>query len=358
MDRMPVDISAKRTLNEACIRVIRGSFQQGDLFMNVLVMNPNAKRLKSQKKRHRIIELIAQSGKPFSIVCVSGKQQMFETLVQFCRAHCVTQIYVAGGDGTFRDIMDWLIKEGLSRDIKLTYLGGGEFCYMRKFFRLPSPDPLKNLRQIFSGRLMPQETLWRPIEVYDVKTQHRQYCSVFANGIIFDFLRWYEDKGKGSVLAVLWLLFSSVVCVLSERFRKWHGRLDTTTGQVTLDGRAQDTQQYMSLVVGAVPELMMWCRPFRGQVQSHQTSNILYWGSFLRLACSIPFIYFGKTPSWLHKGYVNESVEYTVLETLDACVSMDGDTIEWPHTDPTGCEVSEHRFEMKRGPDLHLVTYV
>ena len=326
--------------------------------MNVLVMNPNAKRLKCDKKRRQMMELIRQSGQEFEVICVSGKQTMFDTLKRACETLTVTEIYVAGGDGTFRDVMDWLIKQGMHQDIKLTYLGGGEFCYMRKFFHLPSPDPLKNLRQIFNGKLRSQETIWRPIEVYDAKTQHRQYCSVFANGIIFDFLRWYEDKGKGSVFAVLWLLFSSVICVLSERFRKWHGRLDTTTGQVTLDGRTQDTQQYMSLVVGAVPELMMWCRPFCGQVQPHQTSNILYWGSFLRLACSIPFIYFGKTPPWLDKEYVNESVEETILATVDVSLSMDGDTIEWPHTDLIGCEVIEHCFEMKRGPELHLITYV
>ncbi|MBI2473166.1 hypothetical protein HYV70_01260 [Candidatus Uhrbacteria bacterium] len=326
--------------------------------MKVLVMNPYAKRLRSHKKRQQIIQLIHQHEQEFEIICVSGKKEMFQALTQVCRTYPVTEIYAAGGDGTFRDVMDWLIKQSMHEDIKLSYLGGGEFCYMRKFFHLPSPDPLKNLRQIFSGRLMPQETIWRPIDVYDVKTQHRQYCSVFANGVIFDFLRWYENKGKGSVLTVLWLIFFSIVCVLSERFRKWHGRLDTTTGQVTLDGRMQDTQQYLSLVVGAVPELMMWCRPFCGQIQPHQTSNILYWGSFLRLACSIPLIYFGKTPPWLQTEYFNGSVEHTVLETVDANISMDGDTIEWPQYDSIGCDVTEHCFEMKRGPDLHLIVYV
>jgi len=327
--------------------------------MNVLVMNPNARRLKSYKKRDRIIELIRQSGQKFEIISVSGKQMMFNALKSACQIQTVTQIYVAGGDGTFRDVMDWLIKQGMSRDIKLTYLGGGEFCYMRKFFHLPSSDPLKNLRKIFSGRLTPQQTRWRPIEVYDTKTQHRQYGSVFANGVVSDFLRWYEDKGKGNVLAVLWLLFSSVFCVLSERFRTWHGRLNITTGQITLDDYKQETRPYISLVVGAVPELMMWCRPFSGQIQQpHQTSNIVYWGSFLRLACSIPFIYFGKTPPWLHKEYFNGSVEHTILETVDVSISIDGDRLEWPQCDSTGRVVTEHRFEMKRGPDLQLITYV
>ncbi len=326
--------------------------------MKVLVMNPYAKQLRSHKKRAQIRKLIRQSGQEFEVVSVSGKQNMFDILRRMCETHSVREIYVAGGDGTFRDVMNWLIKQSMHEKIKLSYLGGGEFCYMRKFFHLPSSDPLKNLRQIFNGKLTSQEILWRPIDVYDVKTQYRQYCSVFANGVIFDFLRWYEEKGKGSVLTVLWLIFSSIVCVLSERFRKWHGRLDTTTGKISLDARTQETQQYLSLVVGAVPELMMWCRPFCGQIQPHQTSNILYWGSFLRLACSIPLIYFGKTPPWLQTGYFNGPVECTVLETTDACISMDGDTIEWLQFDSTGCKVTEHHFEIKRGPNLHLIMYL
>src|SRR3989339_831560 len=107
------------------------SFQTRRSVMNVLVMNPNARRLKSYKKRDRIIELIRQSGQKFEIISVSGKQMMFNALKSACQIQTVTQIYVAGGDGTFRDVMDWLIKQGMSRDIKLTYLGGGEFCYMR-----------------------------------------------------------------------------------------------------------------------------------------------------------------------------------------------------------------------------------
>src|SRR3989338_8035209 len=282
------------------------------------------------------MDLIRQSGQDFEVVCVFGKQTMYEMLSEICQTHTIKEMYVAGGDGTFRDVMNWLIKQGMYKDCKLTYLGGGEFCYMRKFFHLPSADPLKNLLQIFFGTLNSQHIFWRPVQVTDLATQHVQYCSVFANGVIYDIIRWYEEKGKGSVFKVLLIILSSIFCVLFERIRQWHGRLFSVRANIEMDGRKIPPQEYLSIVIAAVPEFMMWCRPFQKNAWFFQTFNLMYWGSFVKLACSIPWVYFGKCPYWLQGVYFNDVIRKTIIHTSDARVSMDGDTIDWPEHNRNG----------------------
>ena len=321
--------------------------------LRVIIVNPQAKRLrKNLRIRRKIQKLFAWWA---NIIDLDGITNMLSELDRLLGEGCrISEIYVVGGDGTFNHILNWTLAQPQDLQPTLMSMGGGEFCYMTKLHGLSSKNPIRNLKLIVSGKVCPTRVEWEPIKVHDSLTDKHKFGALVANGIVSDFLEWYDEVGKGNMLKVVWMIIVAVASVMIDAIRKWHGKLKRVRGQVKMDSFTVPTPVFVGFAAGAVRELLPFCRPFKGKTHKRNFNAIAYWGSFRQLAFAAPFAWFGKIAFWLRHRIKNQPTHALTVQTSDLRMVFDGDLFYWS-TNGSG-QPEERTFTVTKGPTVNLLS--
>jgi hypothetical protein len=296
--------------------------------LNVIVVNPHAKRLRANL---RIKEKIhARFASYATIIDADDRHDVIGELNTLRDRELIDVIYVVGGDGTFSHILNWITELPVAEQPSLMCVGGGQFCYMCRFHGFRSKNPVKNLTQIFSAKLRLLQKEWQPLCVTDSLTQHRRHAAVIANGVVSDILKWYEDAGKGGILTILRIILMAILSITSDWLRRVIGRINLLHGTLSIGTSFIRPKAYAGVTFSAIPKLLASCRPFHGRRNPYQFYAIAYWGGLRRLALAAPFIWFGITPFWIKRFTFNNTVQRAVVETDDPRLLLDGDLFVLP----------------------------
>lgn len=298
--------------------------------MRVIVVNPEAKRLRKNRRIRKIVR--NRFTRYAQIIDVQGADKVVHALDALSIHHSIDIIYVVGGDGTFNNVLNWIVSLSEETRPALISVGGGQFCYMTQFHDLPNKDPIKNLKLIFSGKTKLKWKQWRPICVHDSLTQKKRYAAVVGGGVISDMLEWYENAGKGGFLKVLWLILLAAFSVASETIRRFHGRINMTDGELILGTSASRSKIFTGFAFSAIPTLLARCKPFRGIPKQYEFYSAGYWGGLRQLALAAPFVWFGQMPFWIRDASFNQPIRTAIIKTMDSRLVMDGDVFRWPGT--------------------------
>ncbi len=297
--------------------------------MNVIVVNPHAKRLRENDRiKRKIHEKFADRA---HIIDADERHDVIFKLNELnVRGATIETIFIVGGDGTFSHILNWVTQFPIDAQPAIISVGGGQFCYMTRFHGLPSRDPVKNLTRIFEGKLRLRQEQWEPLCVTDSLTHERRYAAVVANGVVCDIVQWYEDVGKGGIFTVLRIILMAILSVMSNWIRRMVGRIHLLEGRLNLGSFRIKPKAYAGMALSMIPELLASCRPFKGRRNPYQFYAIAYWGGLRRLAIAAPFIWFGHAPFWTRRATFNDTVRDAQVETTDPRLLLDGDLFVWP----------------------------
>lgn len=319
--------------------------------MDVIVVNPQAKRLRQDVKiRDRIRRLFSTMA---HIIDLHGRHLLIEELARISVKTRIERIFVVGGDGTFNDVLNWIVEQPTDTQPTLMSVGGGQFCYMTRFHKLPSKNPIKNLTQIFAGELKLSKGLWRPIRIHESVSGQIKFAAVVANGVVSDFQQWYEETGKGGFFKVLKLIFKASASVMSDWYRRKYGRIHLAKGSLILGKRPMKPKAYAGIVFSAIPELLASCRPFKGTPTQNEFYTFMYWGGLRRLAFSTPFIWFGFEPWWIKPCTFNKPIPNARVITPDARLLVDGDLFVWSPLSKN--DRPERVLHFVAGPEIPLL---
>ena len=285
-------------------------------------MNPQAKRL---RKDRRIRQTIRKDYSQFAhIIDCDEQHDVIAELSRLARYMTITTIYIVGGDGTFNNILNWIIGRPHDKRPNMVSVGGGQFCYMAKFHGFKSSNPIKNLHDVFHRKIQLIQRDWQPVCMLDSVSNTKRYAAVFANGIICDVIDWYEEKGKGGLLSVIKIVCLAILSVLSERIRQTSNRIHFLKGQIFLDKKAIQPKHYVGFTFASVPELVTFCRPFKGRKKPNQFSGIVYWGGLKRLSTAALFIWLGRMPPWIKHCMFNAPIHKGRVIVSDRRLIIDG----------------------------------
>lgn len=322
---------------------------------DVIVVNRIAKRLRSDRRLR--IQIHDRFVREAIVVDEDGARLVDTRLRQISLDQRIDRVFVAGGDGTYNVVLNWIAKRPPDNQPALMSVGGGEFCYMTRFHGWRSKNPVTNLRAIYERGVSLEKRDWRPLLIYNTSTNDRRYAVVVANGIVTDLMRWYEAIGKGGIGTVVSIVTLAGLSVLAEWIRRWIGRIKGAKGTVQMDDQQWTHPSYAGLAVSAIPELLASCRPFRGEPAGDQFYSNLYWGSLRRLPFAAPFLWFGKMPFWIKRYTHNQPVGFASFATDDPFLVVDGDlcrlraAIDEKH-------ILRHHVEIRRAAPIPILTVV
>lgn len=263
-----------------------------------------------------------------------------------------TTICIVGGDGTFKQILEWTIQLPIEERPALMPVGGGQFNFMTKYVGFKSGNPIKNLTRVFSPKTTLGKKSWRPIMIHDSYSDTKRYGAVIANGVVNDVVDWYNQNGKGDLRHVLQLISAVLIDYTKSSLLKKEGRVRLIEGELTVDGFKIPSKRFAGITVGAVDEFVTTCRPFHKPIEDNLCGVITYWGDLGKLALATPVIWFGKKVPFITKQMINTNVKTVILSTTDARMVIDGDYFTWPV--PNG-DNQIRTFTITRGPEITLL---
>lgn len=323
--------------------------------MDIIIVNPHAKRLRDnthiRAQVHRLFDTQAL------IIDVDERHNVINALDALERTWTPDDsIYVVGGDGTFNDILNWIVSMPSINRPAFMSVGGGQFCYMTRFHGLHSKDPIRNLERILSGRLLLKRQTWEPLRVEDSLTRTVRHGAVIANGVISDIQQWYENVGKGGILQVIRLVLIAIASVAFDFIRRWHGRIKLTKGTLVLGTQIVKPKAFVGVTFSAIPELLSSCRPFKGRPNHYEFFAVAYWGGLKLLGMAAPFIWFGKMPFWIRRRIFNQPIRSAAIISTDARLVIDGDLHIWPDSTRDTQETRTVRVSTGESIELLCVT--
>ena len=297
-------------------------------------MNPFAKHLRKDRTlRTRLRTLVRR---PASVIEPQSVDELIETLKALANVRNLTNvtIYIVGGDGTFNQVLNWVMTLPAENRPRLMPVGGGQFNFMTKYVGLKSTDPSVNLARIFSGRIETISKPWKSICIHHSVSDETRYAAVVANGILCDAVEWYEEVGKGDMADVIKLSGAMIADFGKNMIYGRHGRIKPTVGNVTIDHRNLGFEEYAAFMFGTVPEFLPGCRPFLSPPTHSSFSAMVYSGNLASLAASVPLVWNGWASPLTDLHMFNSDAQHVIVKTKDPRLLVDGDLLTWP--------ISEH----------------
>jgi hypothetical protein len=291
-----------------------------------------------------------------TVVASETAEKALALLDELRRIKRITEIYVVGGDGTFNLVLNWVLARSKHERPAIMPIGGGEICYMSRHLGIDARDVCGNLRKIFHHGVLPQHIEWSPLAVQEEGVAKPFYTAVFATGIIHRFVGWYEELGKGSMLVVLFMVCMAIPIVISDRFRRWHGKLEGSFGRVRVGYWDLPQHAYTGMVLSTIPVMIPWCDPFRGEPKDSQFYAIAYWGTLRRLACILPWVWFGREVPFSEMFFHNRPVDTVTIKTHDPEFVADGDLVSYRTQDGL-FDGWSHSVRIRLGPRVTLLGY-
>lgn len=318
-------------------------------------MNQYARSLRVDKTlRARLISIIRRRKRTIiEAQTVAGVIEALELIAKSEKSLTNTKVYVVGGDGTFNQMLNWALTQPVEKRPKLIPVGGGQFNFMCKFVGLKSTDPAVNLAAIDSGRVTLKARVWRPVCVTDSLSGERRYGAVIGNGILCDFVEWYEEAGKGDLIDVLKLIGTVIADFGKNMVQGQHGRIKPIQGKVTVDGNRFSFDQYAAFMAATVPEFLPKCRPFLKTPGVDSFPLYIYWGNFAALAASVPMIWNGWASPLTDLHTFNDNAKRVEIRTKDPRLLLDGDLHKWPT--PIGDTLPLRTLTVTYGPEIQLL---
>lgn len=318
-------------------------------------MNQYARSLRVDKTlRARLISIITRRKRTIvEADTVAGVINALDLLAKSQKSLTNTRVYVVGGDGTFNQMLNWALTQPVEKRPKLIPVGGGQFNFMCKFVGLKSTDPSVNLAAIDSGRVTLEAKTWRPVCITDSLSGERRYGAVIGNGILCDFVEWYEEAGKGDLLDVLKLIGTVIADFGKNIIQGQHGRVKPIHGNITIDGKKLGFDEYAGFMAATVPEFMPKCRPFLKSPGIDSFPLYVYWGNFAALAASVPMVWNGWASPLTDLHTFNDSAKRVEIRTKDPRLLLDGDLHRWPTPDEKSSP--PRILTVTYGPEIQLL---
>jgi hypothetical protein len=313
--------------------------------LRVILVNPQAKRLKQNDAIRR--QILERFDVEAYIICHNGIKDTGIELNRLAKECTITEIFVVGGDGTFNRVLNWVLRQDEEKRPVIISVGGGEMCYFARAQGLKSSNPVKNLEAIFSGKIRLQRTLWRPLKLYNLETKEVRHAGVIANGVVCDFIDWYEDLGKGGVLKVVFMIMIAVVHIFSESMRKRYSRLHYASGTLVFDSK-HFPSVHIAFVASVFHEILPTCKPFRGNMTGDDFYTIACSRTLKRLAMVLPLVWFGKSPVG---EFHNEPISRLRYASEKSRFVIDGDSV-----DLTSEADTQPQFVIIKGQEMIIFT--
>lgn len=291
----------------------------------VILINSNAARVRRAPK---LIEQIRDACPGARVIATSSVGAVENALADLAEDP-PDRLLTVGGDGTFRLAIDWVRTLRFPGKVSIASVGGGQFCYMTRYSGFPSVDPLRNLRAIWRGSVRLEQRLWSPIEVRDVASGLRYHAAVYCDGVIAQFIERYDREGKGSIGAVVRMLWGLVCEVALGRGSPPRG-FAPVPGYLAFDRRRADASMYVGCMVGSINRFLPLLTPFVGTPLPEQVFALAYWGSYASLAPAIPFIWFGIPVPWMRMSMYNAPAHEVHVRARQSQIVLDGDLVALP----------------------------
>lgn len=286
--------------------------------MRLVLINEHAAHVRRKPGLLADVQRLCQDGWAEVRVSTSSDEAvaMLNVLVSGSR---LTEIFVLGGDGTFRIILDWVLGLPARKRPALTPIGGGQFCYVARFAGYAN-TPLENLKKIRAEGDRRKRCLWQPLRIENMTTETYTHAALLADGVVAQFVELYVENGKGGLFATVWQILSVIVrAILGDTgaFRHAHGEMHADAREIPSPRAAS--------VLSAIPSPMPYSRPFHGQCRMDEFHLLVWWNTLPRLAAAVPFIWFGSMSPWGRNTSLNTPVRMVTLVHNSECLSLDGD---------------------------------
>lgn len=319
----------------------------------IIVVNPQANRIRTNPLllREILSRFHAYAAEIFyakSIASLHARLNLYRGENDLSKA----TICIVGGDGTFKQILEWTIQLPIEEQPALMPVGGGQFNFMTRYVGFKSGDPIKNLSRLFSSESQTQQKCWRPIQVHDSFSETYRHGAVVANGVVTDTVEWYAQNGKGNYIHLISLITSVLVDYAKNVLMGKEGRVRQINGVLIADDTRIEANRFAGIAIGAVDEFIKTCRPFHKPILDDQCGTIAYWGHLGKLALATPAIWFGKKVPFIMPTMMNTNVKEIVFRTDEHKMVIDGDCFSWPK--PKG-EKPIRTFTFTRGPEITLL---
>ncbi|MFC1788076.1 hypothetical protein ACFLZY_02550 [Patescibacteria group bacterium] len=321
--------------------------------VDVLVINLNTTRIK--KSPRFLNQLIKEADGHEQVILSSEVLDTHIHLENLNHRERINRVFVVGGDSTFGSVTDWVCRRPRSRQPSIALIGGGQNCYLVKMSGFKTDNPLKNLRDIHSGRIICRIGTYYPLKIEDTASRKTQFASLVSNGIVADYIYEYDRRGKGNSFYVVFLM---AWLIIKQAWRYLTGGrhiFKRTFGRLRAGRKDIGQKEYLAFLVSAVPTLSASMTPFSGTPQTGEIRSIAYWGKMVPLIPAlIPILYWGKVPTWLNDIH-NGPVEDFEVETEDNRFILDGDQITFPWPKGNG-HPPKSTLLISSGPPIPLVT--
>ncbi|OGL71484.1 hypothetical protein A3C09_00755 [Candidatus Uhrbacteria bacterium RIFCSPHIGHO2_02_FULL_47_44] len=297
---------------------------------HLIVMNPFARHMRKDRTlRTRLRSLVRR---PASVIEPQSVDELIKTMKALgdVRGLADVTVYIVGGDGTFNQVLNWVMTLPAENRPRLMPVGGGQFNFMTKFVGLKSTDPSVNLAKIFSGDIETVSEPWKSIRIHHSTSNETRFAAVVANGILCDAVEWYEEVGKGDMADVVKLIGAMVADFAKNMIHGRHGRIKPTRGDITINHNNLGVEEYAAFMFGTVPEFLPGCRPFLSPPNHASFSAMVYSGNLASLAASVPLVWNGWASPLTDLHMFNADAEHVVVKTKDPRLLVDGDLHTWP----------------------------
>ena len=318
----------------------------------VIVVNPQANQVR--KNPDMIREILNRFTRYAQIIQSSTVDLLHRELskIRLEADFSKVTLCIVGGDGTFKQMLDWVIDlPEMERPI-LMPVGGGQFNFMTRHVGFTSGNPIRNLSKLFRYQKSFEPRIWQPVAVHDSLSNSRHHGAVVANGIVCEFTELYERDGKGDMAGVTRLVGAVILGQLKTLVSDSRGYVNHTLGKLSVDQHTVAPSNEASIVIGAVNQFLPFCHPFREKIEADRCAVIAYWGSLTALALSIPPFWTGSISPLTDLNVCNTNADLIVLSTKDARMTIDGDFFHWPTPKDSN---PERTFTIKRGPGVALL---
>ncbi len=318
----------------------------------VIVVNPQASQVR--KNPDMIREILNRFMRHAQIVQSSTVSLLHHELSRIRHETDFSKVTlcIVGGDGTFKQLLDWVIDLPKSERPVLMPVGGGQFNFMTLHVGFRSGNPIRNLSKLFRHPRLCYARLWQPIAVHDSLTNTKHHGAVMANGVVSDFTELYEKNGKGNMIGVTRLVGSVVLAHAKTLLLGTRGHVNHTQGKLSIDHHAVAPDNEASIIVGAVDQFIPFCHPFHKKIETNRCAVIAYWGGLTALAASIPPFWTGSISPLTDLHTCNTNADCIRLNTKDDRMIIDGDFFRWP----TPKDSKPNRtFTITRGPEVTLL---
>ena len=310
-----------------------------------VITNLNSRQNRQGKyNRTRLLNIVGRAG----LVRETREFEELPEVVEAFRKKGVDVIAINGGDGTYGTVITELINQyGGDERPPVFLLRGGTINVLASAIGVSRGDPASLLAR-FTRDLYERKRLWSSSTIGSVKVTNPElsapsYGFVFANGLVYNFVKSYYNYGDPNWIRALRVTLRDILLAplpISWLNETW----SPLEAETVIDGERWPYRDVMVSTAAAIEKLALWFKPFTKK-PDHRSGFAFLLNSMSRTEIYRKWWKLSRA-RFSHERHFNRLAQKVVFKT-SAGYLLDGDL--WR---PSG----EINLTVENGPPIEVLT--